>query len=72
MRTLPRIECVFAKDSAKTPSQANKQTERGFMHAKGIRPVANTPTPAGADRAQRILGGALWLGLTALLVYLSY
>jgi len=42
------------------------------MHAKGIRPVANTPTPAGADRAQRILGGALWLGLTALLVYLSY
>jgi len=42
------------------------------MHAKGIRNTVNTPHPLSGDRPQRILGGALWLGLAALLVYLSH
>ena len=46
-------------------------TKREFMYVKeGQQPVM-APRPAETDRSQQILGGALWLGLTALLVYIS-
>ena len=42
------------------------------MHARGDRTAVNTPHPLHGDKPQKILGGALWLGLAALLVYLSH
>jgi hypothetical protein len=41
------------------------------MHAKEIQQAAMAPRAAETDRSQRILGGVLWLGLTALLIYIS-
>ncbi len=41
------------------------------MHAKGMRPAVNAPRLTGIVRAQRILGGVLWLGFAALLLYIS-
>ena len=41
------------------------------MHAKEIQQTMNTPRFTRAERSQRVLDGVLWLGLTALLVYIS-
>jgi hypothetical protein len=60
---------VSTQDSVKTPSKL--VPERELMHAKGLRQIVNDPHPAGIDRSQRILGGFLWFGLTALLIYIS-
>ena len=46
-------------------------TKRELMHAKEIQQATITPRAGGTDRSQRILGGVLWLGLTALLIYIS-
>ena len=58
------MEVVFSQDSVKAPT-------RKLMHAKEIQPAMDTPRAPRTERSQRVLGGVLWLGLTALLVYIS-
>ena len=41
------------------------------MHESRIRAAGDSPRPIDAERMQRLLSGALCMGLAAFLVYLS-